>query len=125
MAGRKERITMVSEAELLRRAREVSASLDLGYMSASGEYDRGRPEGQNPFPEDVARFMVYATTDGGDDGWLHFYATPEQLAAAIAGLISDEWGLNAAFDLEAAEYARPIAVSAVIRVAGATVEAAV
>lgn len=116
---------MVGEAELLRRAREVAASLDLGYMAASGEYDRGRPEGQNPFPEEAARFMAYAATDGGDDGWVHFYATPQQLAAAIAGLIGDEWGLHSVFGLETPDYARPVDVRAVICVAGARVEAAV
>ena len=116
---------MTAQSELLRRAREVAGRLDLGYMVASGEYDRGRPEGQNPFPEDVARFMVYDTTDGGDDGWAHFYATPQLLAAAVAGLMTDEWGPHSVFDLEAEEYAQPIPVSAVIRVSGASVEAAV
>ena len=37
---------MTAQPELLRRAREVAGRLDLGYMSASGECDRGKPEGQ-------------------------------------------------------------------------------
>jgi flagellar biosynthesis protein FlhB len=108
---------------------------------------KAREEGQFPRAKDagniVASVLVMLTLAGlGEsitrklaDFTLRCFSEPYELlrgdpravfhnVAAVAGLITDEWGLHSVFDLEAPDYVRPIAVSAVIRVAGASIEAA-
>jgi hypothetical protein len=109
----------IGTATFTRRALEVVAlhELSLGYMAASGLFDADDPD--HPFDDNVARFMVFSTTDGRDDGWVDFAATALDAAARVRAFVGDEWGVANVFDLAADDYVDPVTVEVTVRVARA------
>jgi hypothetical protein len=87
-------------------------------MEESGELDL-EPADEDllrAFPDIGKRYLVFAMTDGEDDGWIHADETWEELVRRIRGLLFDEWGLIAVYDLDLPDYMTPLDLNITVKV---------
>jgi hypothetical protein len=103
----------MTQEELERRATEVGLLYDLSYMG-----EEWNPAAGIFGADDVKRFLIVSDTDGGDDQYINFCATADQVAGYFKHLLYDEFGLWEVHDLESDDYLTPLPIDVRIDVRG-------